>query len=135
MSEHVLHPNVQKFKRFVDRHPEVKDQLRKDHTLMQNYYEKWMILGEEDPFWENIAESASNEKSEESSLSKKEWMRQFGDLMKEIKWEDVSKHIDELNGAIDQIQQLISNMQTQRQGQKPNQNPHDRRRPMEYPYY
>ncbi|WP_173916583.1 spore coat protein YlbD [Halobacillus sp. Marseille-Q1614] len=132
MSEHILHPSVQKFKQFVDQNPKVKEQIRKDHTLMQKYYEQWMILGEDDSFWETgeAEESRSLQKEEGSSLSKKEWMKQFGELMKEINWEDVSKHIDELNGAIDQIQQLITNMQ--RQNQKQN---YDRSHPMNYPYY
>ncbi|WP_101843775.1 spore coat protein YlbD [Halobacillus sp. Marseille-P3879] len=123
MSEHNLHPSVQKFRDFVKRHPAVKEQMRKDHKRIQDFYEKWMILGEDDPYWKEFSQESPKER-----MSKKEWMRQFGDLLQEINWEDVSKHIDDLNGAIGQIQQLISNVQQDKQKS-------ERRHPMEFPYY
>ncbi|MFG6149029.1 spore coat protein YlbD [Halobacillus sp. B23F22_1] len=123
MSEHNLHPSVQKFKAFVNRHPSLKQQVRKDHTRIQHYYEKWMILGEDDPYWDEVSGEDQKER-----LTKKEWMRQFGDLLQEIDWEDVSKHIDDLNGAIGQIQQLISNVQQEKQKT-------ERRPPIQFPYY
>ncbi|MFC7321446.1 spore coat protein YlbD [Halobacillus campisalis] len=121
MSGHNLHPSVQKFKAFVKQHPHIKDHLRKNHGLIQSYYEKWMILGEDDPFWDTLPDVKN-----EGKMSKKEWMKQFGVLLQEIDWEDVSKHIDDLNGAIGQIQQIISNVQQDKQ---------ERRPPVEYPYY
>ncbi|MCP3026234.1 YlbD family protein [Halobacillus sp. A5] len=123
MSEHNLHPSVQKFKEFVKRHPSIKEHIRKDHKKMQHYYEKWMILGEDDPYWDGLADDNHKER-----MTKKEWMKQFGDLLQEINWEDVSKHIDDLNGAIGEIQQLISNVQQEKQIS-------DRRHPMKFPYY
>lgn len=119
MSTNELHPSVQKFKDFVDRNPKVKGQLRKNHKLIQNYYEKYMILGEEDPFWDSLPSA-----KKESSTAKMDWIKQLGALMEDINWEEVSRQIDELNGAIGQFQQLITNARKD-SGKKE----------MEYPYY
>lgn len=105
MSMNDLHPSVQRFKAFVDQHPSVKEQLRKNHKLIQSYYEKWMILGEDDPFWDSLPSV-----KKESSPAKMDWIKQLGVLMEDINWEEVSRHIDELNGAIGQFQQLITNV-------------------------
>ncbi|RWZ60720.1 hypothetical protein EQV77_05345 [Halobacillus fulvus] len=119
MDKNDLHPSVQKFKEFVDRQPKVKRQLRRNHSLIQSYYEKWMILGEDDPFWQSLP-------SAKKESSKKDWMKQLGLLMEDINWEDVSKHMEDLNGAIAQFQQLLSEVK-QDKIQQPKE--------MQYPYY
>ena len=119
MSTNELHPSVQKFKAFVDSHPKVKGQLRKDHKLIQSYYEKYMILGEKDPFWDSLPSA-----KKESSSAKMDWIKQLGVLMEDVNWEEVSRQIDELNGAIGQFQQLITDVK-KGSGNKE----------MEYPYY
>ncbi|UOQ93060.1 YlbD family protein [Halobacillus shinanisalinarum] len=123
MSEKVLHPSVQQFKKFVDANPNVKSQIRKNHNLIQSYYEKWMILGEEDSFWKSLSKAKS-----QTNSNKKDWMKQFGELMQDVNWEDVSKHIDDLDGAIGQILQLISNMQREKEKKT-------RQETIGYPYY
>ncbi|UOQ43157.1 YlbD family protein [Halobacillus salinarum] len=121
MSTDGLHPSVKKFKEFVNDHPNVKEQLRKNHDNIQSYYEKWMILGEDDPFWESLPKAKKG-----TQTNKKDWMKQLGELMKDVKWEDVSRQIDELNGAIGQIQQLITTVQKENKKKD---------RQIEYPYY
>lgn len=121
MSKEFLHPSVQQFKEFVDEHPKVKEQLRKNHKLIQSYYEKWVILGEDDPFWESLSTD-----KKESSTKKTDWIKQISVLMEEMDWEEVSRHIDELNGAIVQFQQLLSKVK--KESKQKNEE-------FEYPYY
>lgn len=121
MSTNSLHPSVQRFKDFVDDHPKVKEQLRKNHKLIQSYYEKWILLGENDPFWDSLPAV-----KKEASHNKIDWFKQLGELMEDIDWKEVSRHIDELNGAIGQFQQLISNVK-----RDANKN----RKEIENPYY
>ncbi|MCA0969396.1 YlbD family protein [Halobacillus litoralis] len=119
MSKQDLHPSVQRFKQFVHDHPRVKNQLRKNHKLIQSYYEKWMILGEEDSFWSSLPPA-----KEEEQANKMEWIKQLGVLVEDINWEEVSRQMDELGGAIGQFQQIISDVKK------------DRPKPqVEYPYY
>ncbi|ELK45023.1 spore coat protein YlbD [Halobacillus sp. ACCC02827] len=121
MGTNELHPNVQQFKAFVDRKPAVKAQLRKNHGLIQNYYEKWLILGEKDPFWGSLPKVKN-----EPGQAKMDWIKQIGLLMEDINWEEVSRQIDELNGALGQFQQLITDVRSDStQGKEK----------MEYPYY
>ncbi|MGR9050284.1 spore coat protein YlbD [Halobacillus faecis] len=121
MSTNELHPSVQQFKAFVNKHSKVKGELRKNHKLIQSYYEKYMILGEDDPFWDSLPSE-----KKESATAKMDWIKQLGGLMEEINWEEVSRQIDELNGAIGQFQQLITNVKKE-SGKN--------QKEMEYPYY
>ncbi|MFZ0370102.1 MAG: spore coat protein YlbD [Halobacillus sp.] len=121
MSTNELHPNVQRFKEFVDDHPRVKEQIRKNHKLIQSYYEKWMILGAEDPFWESLPAVKNS-----TSSNKKDWFKQLGALMEDLDWEEVSRHMEELNGALGQFQQFLS---------KAKKDSNKDRRELEYPYY
>ncbi|MBH0229023.1 YlbD family protein [Halobacillus yeomjeoni] len=121
MSKQSLHPSVQQFKKFVNDHPKVKEKLRKDHKLIQSFYEKWVILGEDDPFWSSLP----SVKKEEPG-NKMDWIKQLGTLMEEIDWQEVSRHIEDLNGAIGQFQQLISNVKKESKA---------KREEMQYPYY
>ncbi|MBA2174293.1 hypothetical protein H0266_05175 [Halobacillus locisalis] len=120
MSNQDLHPSVQRFKEFVDNKPKVKNQLRKNHKLIQSYYEKWMILGEDDPFWKSLPSV-----KKESQTNKMEWIKQLGVMMEDVNWEEVSRQIDELNGAIGQFQQLISDVKREK----------STKHEMEYPYF
>ncbi|TGB05032.1 spore coat protein YlbD [Halobacillus salinus] len=119
MNKKDLHPSVQRFKEFVDQNPRVKNQLRKNHKLIQKYYEKWMILGEDDSFWSSLPPE-----KKEYQANKMEWIKQLGVLVEDIDWEEVSRQIEELGGAIGQFQQIISDAKQDRQKPK-----------MEYPYY
>lgn len=122
MSTGELHPSVQQFKAFVDQHPGVKNQLRKDHKLIQSYYEKFMILGEDDPFWESLPEA----EKKIDTTKKMDWLKQLGVLMEDLNWEEVSKQIEELNGAIGQFQQFMTDVRKTRQKDE---------QEFEYPYY
>lgn len=70
-----LHPSVAAFKAFVNRHPKLLEEIRKSGRGWQEFYEKWAILDEDDPFWdeykteENAAETES--KSRENQQIKK----------------------------------------------------------------
>lgn len=49
-----LHPSVAAFKNFVNRHPKLLEEIRKSGRGWQEFYEKWAILDEDDPFWKDL---------------------------------------------------------------------------------
>ncbi|MBM7552880.1 YlbD family protein [Thalassobacillus pellis] len=109
-----LHPNVEQFREFVNRHPKVKHELRNNKKVMQDYYEKWLLLGEEDPFWESFSETKT-EKSAEKDTGKKEWMSQFVQMVDQVNWNNINGHIHQLNGALGNLQNLVQQFQEMKQ--------------------
>ena len=55
MTKQKLHPNVQKFKNFVKKHPGLVVDVKKGKKTWQDLYEDWYLLGDDDPKWESLS--------------------------------------------------------------------------------
>src|SRR5690625_5015016 len=64
MDSEQLHPSVKQFKDFISKHPHLISEIRKDNAW-QSYYEKWVLLGEDDPFWDQYKETSAEEENME----------------------------------------------------------------------
>lgn len=117
MSERNLHPSVEEFKTFVRKHPELVKEVRRNGSNWQDYYEKWTLLGEDDPSWDKYKSPALKEKDKEEkpkkaeSAKQKELMSQFMKVVDNVDLNKVQGHIHQLNGAISNIQTLIGEFQ------------------------
>ncbi|MFC0524014.1 YlbD family protein [Pontibacillus salicampi] len=122
MASKSLHPTVQEFKDFALKHPKLVETVKKNGESWQGYYEKWVLLGEEDSFWDaykdNATESnkaSSNEDDNKDKETNEEDNSKFmGQLMGMIENVDLNKvqgHINQLNGAIANIQTLVGQFQ------------------------
>jgi len=132
LGEQKLHHSVQEFKQFVNKHPKLIANLRKNGRPWQEYYEKWILLGEDDDYWERFKEQstdkmrkeeAANEDNEEES--KKKNMELFSQLLKKAENMDmdkVQKQVHQLSSTISTVQEMISQFQ-QSKGSTANQNP------------
>lgn len=61
MSHQQLHPDVEAFKRFVNKHPPLLAEIRKSGQPIQAYYERWEKNKENDPMWQDYTESKQAE--------------------------------------------------------------------------
>ncbi|MYL33017.1 hypothetical protein GLW08_02140 [Pontibacillus yanchengensis] len=129
MSSKELDPSVQQFKEFVTKYPKLMETVKKNGESWQPYYEKWVLLGEEDEYWKNFegdentsytkkkAKDAthndqSDEKKEEASEEdKSQLMGQLMGMIENVDLNKVQGHITQLNGAIQNIQTLVSQFQ------------------------
>ncbi|MFB1051908.1 spore coat protein YlbD [Paraliobacillus sp. JSM ZJ581] len=122
--------NIEQFKTFVKRYPGTIKEVRNGNKKWQEFYEKWVLLGEDDPSWENYkhTDEVSNVKNN-SSKSSKQWMKQMTDIVEKIDLSKVEGHIGQLNGAVANIQSLIGQFQEVKKQiptkakQFPNRNP------------
>ncbi|WP_181348941.1 spore coat protein YlbD [Thalassobacillus sp. CUG 92003] len=128
MAEKQLHPTVMEFKQFVMKHPKLKAHIRKQHQSLQTYYEKWLLLGEDDSFWDEFKGDSKEKTKDASSQKNSEWMKQFTKLLQDIDWKNVSKHVEDINGALNNFQNIINDMQQKKARQRFVQ-------PPSYPYY
>lgn len=124
MAKKDLHPTIKEFKQFVRNHPGLIQDVRNGNNDWQAHYEKWVLLGEDDPSWEKYKQLGSGKKedprTEKSTAQSKKGKKQRKDnkdkqelvsqLMKVVENVDINKvqdHINQLNGAISNVQTLI----------------------------
>lgn len=106
MSENGLHPTVTEFKSFINKHPKLIEEIRKSGRSWQEYYEKWVLLGEDDPMWEKFID-----KKEKSSQKKSELFNQIMKLTENIDLEKVQGQVQQLSGTISTLQELLGTFQ------------------------
>lgn len=102
-----LHPTVVAFKEFINNHPPLLREIRKSGSSWQEYYEKWILLGEDDPHWDQY--KASQETKEEQKNTGQE-SELIGKFIKYTSNMDISKmqgQVDQLSKAIASIQEMM----------------------------
>jgi hypothetical protein len=114
MANKKLHPSIEKFKAFAKAHPGILQDVRRgDHTL-QELYEDWYLLGEEDPRWDAYKDDTTTlsetEENKSNSTSGK-WMTQIGSLIQRLDGNQVQHHVNSLSEAIGAIQGVIAQFQ------------------------
>jgi hypothetical protein len=121
MANKHLHPKVSEFREFINRHPKLRKEIRKTGRTWQELYEKWILLGEDDDFWEDYKEESLNEESKEDNKAEL-----FGQLLKYAEKMDidkVQKQVHQLSGTIGTIQELLDQYQGTKKGPRPSENP------------
>ncbi|WP_345238765.1 YlbD family protein [Pontibacillus salipaludis] len=115
-----LHPSVAEFKEFTGRYPKLIKHVRDHRESWQPYYEKWVLLGEDDPYWNQFTEGneqgktndqQTEGKEDHDSTNNKEMMGQFMNMIENVDLNKVQGHIQQLNGAISNIQNLVGQFQ------------------------
>ncbi|MBP2077880.1 spore coat protein YlbD [Oceanobacillus polygoni] len=125
-----LHPSVISFKNFINEHPALIREIRKTGRSWQEYYEKWALLGEEDPFWEKYKVDKHEEKDgkddtgeAKTNVKNSELISQ---LMKYTSSLDVNKmqgQVDQLSKAITAIQEMVSQFKKTQKNNQPEKDP------------
>ncbi|MBP1968218.1 gas vesicle protein [Virgibacillus natechei] len=111
MNEEKLHPTVLEFKQFINKHPLLREEVRKKGRSWQEYYEKWALLGEDDSYWEPYKEDKSESKEDDSKESNKELLGKLMKLTENMDIEKVQNQAHQLNNSITMIQEMISQFQ------------------------
>lgn len=125
MEEH-LHPTVREFKEFLRAHPKLVKEVRKNGRHWQEYYEKWVLLGEDDPYWSQYREDNGEEEKErmdEKEKSKQsELFSQLWNMTEKIDMDKVQKQVQQLSGTITTIQEAIGQFQQNKNSERQNTN-------------
>lgn len=125
-----LHPSVISFKNFINEHPALIREIRKSGRSWQEYYEKWALLGEEDPFWEKYKMDKHEEKDDkddtDEAKTKVKNSELISQLMKYTSSLDVNKmqgQVDQLSKAITAIQEMVSQFKKTQKNNQPEKDP------------
>ncbi|WP_018932790.1 spore coat protein YlbD [Gracilibacillus lacisalsi] len=108
-------PSVQQFKAFIHEHPLLIKEIKSGKMSLQEAYEQYVLLGEEDPAWEKYKATQDNNESEDTSTN--QLYQKFWKHIEKLDVNQVENHINDLNGAIDNIVTLIDQFKQFRNNQ------------------
>ena len=101
--------SIKQFRDFINRHPNLLEQVRREGESWQPYYEKWVLLGEEDPYWEQFKSTNSlSPFDKDNDATPKELFNQLTELVDKINVKKVQKQVGELNNIITVVDQLLT---------------------------
>ncbi|RDI47582.1 YlbD family protein [Falsibacillus pallidus] len=109
MTSKKLHPSVEKFKEFAQKHPKMVKEVRSGKASWQELYEDWYLLGEEDPRFDPYREEPLKKEAQDKGDMK--WMNQIGGMLKNMDANQMQQHINQLSQAIGSIQGVLAQFQ------------------------
>lgn len=106
MNEEMVDSSVNAFRAFINKHPELRKELRKSGRSWQEYYEKWILLGENDPYWNDMKLGDGNETSE--NHEQEDMMERLIKLTDKIDVKKVEHQVQQLNKTIQIVQSFFT---------------------------
>jgi len=104
MGDDNLHPTVAEFKSFINKHPKLVEKIRKNGSSWQEYYEKWVLLEEDDPYWEQFKDYTN---PQQKSDSKTEWVSHLLKMTENIDIKKVQEQVNQLSGTVSTLQEVL----------------------------
>lgn len=102
MSLDKLHPDVEKFKLFINSHPELVLELRRSGNPLQDYYNKWVEYGEDDSVWD-----LNKTKNQETDKDYKDLFNQIVKYTENIDVNKIQGHVKRFNKVLDTVQLML----------------------------
>lgn len=123
MSDINLNPEIIKFRDFLNNHPKLIREIRKNGKNWQELFEQWVLLGEDDSHWEQFKEKKlknNNEQIEEENSGKLDLKT---DLVKQILKYGETMDLNKIQEQVQQLSKTVSTVQeVVQQYQKTNKN-------------
>ena len=123
MTTKKLHPAVEEFKKFVSQNPEVIEAVRTGKATLQDLFEDWYLLGENDSRWDSYR---SVPKTSDSTSKIKTDI--IGGILEKVKKMDpnmISSHIGQLSQALGTLQGVLGQFQKGDNQNNMNSNSHN----------
>ncbi|HLR07826.1 MAG TPA: spore coat protein YlbD [Bacillota bacterium] len=111
LTEEKLHPTVREFKTFLNKHPKLIEMVRYKGRSWQEYYEKWVLLGEDDPFWDSYKETTETKEGGKKTEKQSELFKRLLKLAENIDLEKIQRQAHQLSNTIHTVQQVIGQFQ------------------------
>lgn len=116
-----LNNELIRFKEFINKHPKLIREIRRNGKSWQELYEQWVILGEDDIHWDQFKEEPKEAEKEEAKEAKEKMFSKFDlkpDLVKQLlkytETMDINKiqeQIHQLSKTIGTVQEIVSQYQ------------------------
>nr|WP_295975323.1 YlbD family protein [uncultured Bacillus sp.] len=109
MTTKKLDPSIEEFKKFVTKNPKIIDEVRIGKATLQELYEDWYLLGEEDPRWERYRSEIKSEKNTIDTQGN--WLNHLLGTVKKMDPNQIQGHLGQLSQALGAIQEVIGQFQ------------------------
>lgn len=115
MTTKKLHPSIEEFKKFVNKNPQIIDEVRSGKATLQELYEDWYLFGEEDTRWDaNHTEKKTEKKADDVQG---DWLTHFLGTIKKVDPNQIQGQLGQLSKALGAIQNVITQLQGGAAGQ------------------
>ncbi|WP_234402409.1 YlbD family protein [Oceanobacillus damuensis] len=121
-----LHPTLIAFKEFINKHPLLLREIRKSGRSWQEYYEQWILLGEDDPHWDNYKGEPSTDHSQNTDKTVGKDSELMSQLLKYTSNLDINKmqgQVNQLSKAIAAIQDMMEQFKGSQKKEQPPKDP------------
>ncbi|MBS4189097.1 YlbD family protein [Bacillus sp. FJAT-49705] len=109
MTKKKLHPSIEQFKGFVKNNPKIIQEVRSGKHTLQELFEDWYLLGEDDSRWDTFRNE--NHKETLSEEKKSDWMTNIMDSLKKMDPNQMEGYIQNVSKALSTVQGVISQFQ------------------------
>jgi len=119
-----LHPSIEEFKAFVKKNPKVLEDVKNGKATLQELYEDWYVLGEDDSKWEHNRSKADHGEKD----TKGDWLTNILGSLKKMDPEQLQHNISHLSQALGAVQGVLAQFQNGANKNKPhspNQKPNN----------
>ena len=99
---------IKQFSEFVDQYPLLLEEIRSSNEPIQTYFEKWSLLGDEDPFWNKYKQNHKEQKNTSNKSKKNDWIEEIMQYSKHVNMDQVQKHVHSISEAVQSLQSIYS---------------------------
>lgn len=100
---------VDQFKQFLSKHPQLVQEVRLKKRTLQDIFEEYILLGEDDPSWEEYKKTRTNKKKEKKNSTSSSQL--LSSILSNINLDNIDKHIEQADKVIGGIIQMIQQYQ------------------------
>lgn len=106
---------IKEFKAFVKRNPEIMASVKGRQKPWKDVFEEWVIFGEDHDVWkdygvDDVKAEENDTDDDDASIGK------FLQYLSSLDPDSVHKHLDQINGALTNIQDIIGQLQPNHRG-------------------
>lgn len=105
-----LDASIVEFRDFLTKHPKLIKKVKQSGQSWQPYYEKWVLLGESDPYWDKFKEDEGGNSKESNNVVEKlrKWTEQTD-------MDQIQDRVKQWDQTISIIQGMLSQFQEKKQ--------------------
>ncbi|MFZ3579389.1 spore coat protein YlbD [Virgibacillus sp. DJP39] len=125
MTENILDPTILEFRAFLNKNPKLIKEIRNGGESIQNYYEKWVLLGESDPYWDKykqVEKKKTDKKNNQSTFNLVEKLKKWGE---EADMDQIQERVKQWDQTISLVQGMLNQYQEGKQEKVPSRGYYD----------
>ncbi|WLV25662.1 spore coat protein YlbD [Aciduricibacillus chroicocephali] len=108
MADQELHPQVVQFREFLQRRPGLVRAARESGRGYQEFFENWVLLGENDPYWKKFEEGEETKDTEKKAEKSLPFLDTVMNLAKKTDPAEIRKHAESFGETIRSLQEMVA---------------------------